>query len=166
MSAHASTSGFHPVRRDRLIQEYEHDSYKSRGKLHEPTGCPECGAVFHGGRWSWMAVPAGAHMELCPACHRIADRFPAGFVQLSGDFLSRHREEILHLLQHEGERERELRPLERIMATEAQEGELLVTTTGIHLARHLGDALHRAYQGVLEFHYNPDQNLLRVHWTR
>lgn len=166
MSAHASTTGFHPVRRDRLIQEYEHDTYKSRGKLPEPTGCPKCGAVFHGGRWSWMAVPAKAHMELCPACHRIADQFPAGFVHLSGDFLSRHREEILHLLQHEGEREREQRPLERIMSTEERDGELLLTTTGIHLARHLGDALHRAYQGVLEFHYNADQNLLRVHWDR
>jgi hypothetical protein len=39
-----------------------------------------------------------------------------------------------------------------------------VTTTDIHLARGMGEALHRAYQGELEYHYNPEQNLLRVIW--
>jgi len=28
------------------------------------------------------------------------------------------------------------------------------------------EALHHAYQGELEFHYNPEQNLLRVNWSR
>jgi hypothetical protein len=40
-----------------------------------------------------------------------------------------------------------------------------VTTTDIHLARGMGEALHHAYQGELEYHYNPEQNLLRVIWT-
>jgi hypothetical protein len=26
--------------------------------------------------------------------------------------------------------------------------------------------LHHAYQGELEFHYNSDQNLMRVSWSR
>jgi hypothetical protein len=26
--------------------------------------------------------------------------------------------------------------------------------------------VHRAYRGRLEFHYNREQNLLRVHWER
>jgi hypothetical protein len=41
----------------------------------------------------------------------------------------------------------------------------LVTTTDIHLARGIGDALHHAYRGDLEYHYNPEQNLLRVTWS-
>ena len=41
-----------------------------------------------------------------------------------------------------------------------------ITTTDIHLARGIGEALHHAYQGELEFHYNPEQNLLRVNWRR
>jgi hypothetical protein len=44
-------------RRDRLIREPEHDPYKSRRKLPEPTACPECGAVFREGRWQWVEVP-------------------------------------------------------------------------------------------------------------
>lgn len=51
------------------------------------------------------------------------------------------------------------------MNIEETDGAVLVTTTDIHLARRLGEALHHAYQGELEYHYNPDENLLRVHWT-
>ena len=39
-------SGFHPIRRDRLPLETVMDSYKAKGKLSEPTVCPDCGAVF------------------------------------------------------------------------------------------------------------------------
>ena len=42
----------------------------------------------------------------------------------------------------------------------------MVTTTDIHLARGIGEALEHAYQGELEFHYNEGENLLRVHWAR
>jgi hypothetical protein len=41
-----------------------------------------------------------------------------------------------------------------------------VTTTDIHLARGIGDALHSAYKGELEYHYNKEENLLRVEWRR
>jgi hypothetical protein len=30
----------HGGRRDRMLQEYRHDTYKLPGKLKEPTGCP------------------------------------------------------------------------------------------------------------------------------
>jgi hypothetical protein len=43
---------------------------------------------------------------------------------------------------------------------------VLITTTDIHLARGIGDALHHAYRGKLDFHYNPEQTLLRVSWER
>jgi hypothetical protein len=41
-----------------------------------------------------------------------------------------------------------------------------ITTTDIHLARGIGEALHHAYQGELEYHYHEKDNLLRVVWTR
>ena len=50
------------------------------------------------------------------------------------------------------------------MAVEEQDDATLVTTTDIHLARRIGEALHHAYHGDLEFHYNPAENLLRVSW--
>lgn len=159
-------AGFHPIRRDRLLQEAVHDSYKSKGKLPEPTVCPDCGAVFHAGHWQWLAKPKDAHQTSCPACHRTHDHFPAGYVSLGGDFFATHEQEILHLVQHHATQEKAEHPLQRIMAIEKTEHGTVVTTTDIHLARGLGDALHHAYQGELEFHYNPEQNLLRVHWSR
>jgi hypothetical protein len=91
-------TGFEPIRHDRLIQEYRHDAYKAKHKLPEPTACPVCGAVYHEGRWQWAPRPPQAHEEMCPACHRIHDEFPAGFVTMGGEFFKEHREELLHLI--------------------------------------------------------------------
>jgi len=165
MSHAAITPGFHQVRSEHLLQERVHDAYKSKGKLPEPTACPQCGAVFHEGRWQWSTAPAGAHQETCPACHRIHDHYPAGFLTLQGEFYLTHRDEIMHLVHNHEKRERAEHPLKRIMAVEENDGATLVTTTDIHLARGMGEALHHAYQGELQFHYNPEQNLLRVNWT-
>lgn len=158
---------FHPVRRDRLVQETRHDTYKAKHKLPEPTVCPQCGAVFHEGRWQWAAKPGQAHEEMCPACHRIHDAYPAGFVSVSGPFFADHRDELLHLAKNEEAREKAEHPLKRIMAIEDQaDGGVEITTTDIHLARGIGEALHHAYQGELEYHYNEQENLLRVVWQR
>jgi len=52
------------------------------------------------------------------------------------------------------------------MKIEDQDDGILITTTDIHLARGIGEALHHAYQGELEYHYNEQENLLRVVWAR
>jgi NMD protein affecting ribosome stability and mRNA decay len=160
------TTGFHPMRHDQLRPERVHDTYQLRGKLHEPTVCKECGAVFHQGRWQWLARPSGAHEIACPACQRIRDHFPAGYVVIGGAYFAAHRDELLKLLRHHADKEKAEHPLARIIAIEDTADGVLVTTTDIHLARDLGAALHHAHQGELEFHYNEGENLLRVHWQR
>ncbi len=161
-----ATPGFKKIsRHDNLFQERVHDAYQVKGKLHEPSVCSQCGAVFHDGRWQWLSAPQGAHNEICPACHRIHDHYPAGFLSMKGAFFQSHREEIMHLLHNLEKHERAEHPLKRIVAVEEHEGETRVSTTDIHLARGMGEALHHAYQGELEFHYNPEQNLLRVNWA-
>ncbi len=158
--------GFRLLRRDQLIQELVHDAYKSKKKLPEPTRCPDCGLVFRDGRWSRGVEAGEAHVARCPACQRIHDRFPAGHVMLSGEFFTTHRDEILHRLRHCEETEAQDHPLERLIAIEDTDDGVEVTTTGTHLARRLGDALHDAYKGELEYHYNREENLLRVGWHR
>ncbi|MDE1943670.1 MAG: ATPase [Betaproteobacteria bacterium] len=159
-------SGFHPVQHERIIEELVHDSYKLRGKLPEPTVCPSCGAVFRQGRWQWLETVPGANEHVCPACLRIQDHFPAGYVFISGGFASSHQNELLQIIHNEEAHQKAEHPLKRIMAIKSEEGGVLVTTTDIHLARGIGEALHRAYQGTLTFHYNPEQFLLRVRWDR
>lgn len=162
-------SGFHPIRRDQLRQEREHDSYRQQQKPAEPAACPECGAVFHAGRWQWGVKQEGAADVLCPACLRIRDGFPAGFVSVGGEFFVAHRPEILSLIHHHAEKESAQHPLVRIMAIDEETsgaGGILVTTTDVHLARDLGDALHKAYHGDLDFHYNEAEKRLRVQWRR
>lgn len=166
MKHNSTPDGFRQIHRhDGIFQERVHDAYKSKVKPPEPAVCPQCGAVFHDGRWQWRPAPANAHKETCPACHRIHDHYPAGFLSLKGDFFQSHRDEIMRLVHNHEKHERAEHPLQRIMAVEDKNDATLVTTTDIHLARGLGEALHHAYQGVLEFHYNSEQSLLRVSWT-
>ena len=153
-------------RRDRLLVEYEHDTYKLPGKLPDPTACPGCGAMFRGGRWRWGAAPADAHETMCPACHRIADDYPAGYLTLSGPFLGEHREEILGIARNVEKREQGEHPLKRIMAIRDDGDELSITTTDPKLARSIGDAIHRAYEGHLDYRYAHGEHVLRVRWRR
>jgi len=158
--------GFHQIaRHDSIFQEHIHDTYTTKGKPSEPSVCPQCNAVFHAGRWQWIQPPAKSHQHNCPACQRMLEQNPAGFVTLQGDFFIVHRDEIMHLIHHVEKREKTEHPLKRIMAIEEKDNVVLITTTDIHLARGIGEAIHNAYQGDLEFHYNPSENLLRVHWS-
>jgi hypothetical protein len=154
-------------RKDRLLREHVHDTYKSKRKLTEPTVCPQCGAVYQGGRWRWMSRPADSHEHTCPACHRIRDKYPGGSVTLDGEFLRAHRAEILNVARNEESREKAEHPLKRIIGIEDRhDGSVLVTTTDAHLARRIGEALHRACGGELHLEYVEEGDLLRVSWKR
>ncbi len=168
MTSHWRFSNFHPVTANRLDQERKHDAYKKpRGKLPEPTECPVCGAVYQQGRWQWLSKPdAKVHKVMCPACHRIHDNYPAGFVTLAGQFVVQHRDEVLHLIGNEEQKAKAEHPLKRIMTIEDDNGGLIITTTDIHLARRIGEALQHAYQGKLEYHYNAGEEQFRLHWER
>ncbi|MHB8354229.1 MAG: BCAM0308 family protein [Burkholderiales bacterium] len=125
MNAMKIPPGFQPFRHDRVLLELLHDSYKMQGKLSEPTVCPTCGAVYHAGRWQWIHAPENSHRHICSACHRIQDQCPAGYVIIKGAFFAAHRDEILHLVQHQETREKAEHPMHRIMATENLEDGVL-----------------------------------------
>ncbi|MFZ0256427.1 MAG: BCAM0308 family protein [Gammaproteobacteria bacterium] len=154
-------------RGDRLIKERIHDPYMARAKLPEPSICPDCRVVFGSGRWQWMTeLPSGANEELCPACRRIRDRVPAGFLTLGGTFFREHREEILNLIHNKVNSEKRQHPMKRIMSMEEQEDKLVITFTDNHLPRGVGEAIERAYEGNLDIHYEPEASIVRVTWER
>lgn len=144
----------------------EYDPYRAGARPQEPTKCPECRASFTAGRWTWNAAPKDSYEQLCPACQRIRDRFPGGYVTIRGKFLKEHRDEIVHLITNHEEREKAQRPLQRIMGIEDVHAGLQVTTTDSQLARGIAEALQDAYKGDLKLRYSRDENLLRAIWER
>jgi len=111
-----------------------------------------------------MTAPVDAHDAICSACHRTRNHLPRGFVIIRGKFFGEHRDELLRLVRELEQREKAEHPLERIIKIEEIRHGAMVSTTGAHLARGIGEALHHVYQGDLEFHYSKEW--LSVTWTR
>ena len=157
----------HDTIKSHHIEEHRHDPYKARGKLSEPTVCPQCAAVFAQGRWQRAdAPPQDAHRELCPACHRINDKFPAGELRLGGAFLAVHAKEIIALARNTEAAESREHPLQRIMAIDETGEGVVITMTDIHLARRIGHAIVAAYKGDLDTHYDEAGYFVRMTWKR
>lgn len=154
-------------RRDRLLQEAVHDPYMAAAKPDEPSVCRECGVVFSEGRWRWSPeLPTDAAYALCPACQRLRDRVPAGFLSLSGNFFRKHRDDIMHLVENTVDTQQKEHPMKRLMSIEDSDGGVVVTFTDIHLPRTVGTAIERAYDGELEIRIAEEASIARVYWSR
>lgn len=149
-----------------IFDNPRHDPYLARHKVAEPAVCKDCGAVFHRGRWQWAVAPAGAQPVLCPACHRVRDRLPAGRLTLEGGFIAGHRAELLAIIRNQEKREKGEHPLHRIMALEDAADRIVVTTTDVHLPRQIGEALKGAHQGELDIRFGADEYSVQVDWKR
>lgn len=162
------------IRQDRLLKQKRNDVYVTGSKISESTWCNKCGAVFFNGRWAWIEKPENIHdvqmhgraSVLCPACRRINDNYPAGFIELQGLFYDEHREEILHLISNLETQEKRMHPLERLISVDQGKKITVVTTTGIHLARRIGEALYHSYKGEYSFRYAAADKSIRVFWRR
>src|SRR5947207_2274145 len=95
--------------------DHVRDPYQVRRKLKEPAACPQCGAIYHHGRWQWGQKPNEAHEEACPACRRVADRMPAGIVTIRGGCAKERLAELNGLVRNEERAEKSEHPLNRIM---------------------------------------------------
>jgi len=153
-------------RKDRLIHERNHDPYKTTRKPSGSSVCPACNAVYKDGHWQWMeSWPLDAPREICQACQRIRDNYPAGYVSMSGEFARTHREEVVNLARNHEQGERARHPLHRIIRVEEHPDTVVVTTTDIHLPKRIGQALQRAYKGSLDVHYDLEGCFVRVNWS-
>ncbi len=152
--------------RQDIGDETIHDPYQPKGKPSQPMVCSTCEAVFHNGRWQWSPPPAEAHHMQCPACRRIHEKFPAGYLTIEGDYAREHRSQLLRAARNHEAQEKVEHPMQRIMNIEESHDRVLITTTDIHLARGIGEALHHANGGDIKFRYEKGEYLLRVNWTR
>jgi hypothetical protein len=161
-----------PARRVRRgnpgLQEETHDPYRSRRKSRAPAACPECGAVYVRGHWSWKAPGAVQPPEalLCPACRRINDRYPAGEIAIAGAFAVAHANEALQLVDNVARAEKREHPLHRVIQVRREPEAIRIETTDIHLPRRIGHALEGTWGGELSTHYDEQGYFIRVGWQR
>ena len=156
--------------RDRRIaghaqQDHIPDPYQGKKKLPEGAACPQCGVVYHDGRWQWAAKEEDATEELCPACRRINDKFPAGIATFRGPFSAERRQEMLRLVRHQEEVEKKEHPLNRIISIEEDAAGITIQTTDIHLPRRIGETMQRALHGKLDIQFEEGGYFVRVNWT-
>jgi hypothetical protein len=152
---------------DTKSEGFGKDPYEERHRPQTPTTCVDCDAAFVDGRWVWLDEPLRQVAEgVCPACRRIRDAYPAGFLELRGTFLATHRDEILNAVRNVEALEKEAHPLHRIMDLTDEPGAVHITTTDVHLPRRIGEALHHAYAGSFDYQYIPNEHVLRGSWTR
>lgn len=153
-------------RRDKLVKEKRHDPYVDKQKRPEPSVCSTCGVGFEDGRWTWKKMPENANKTICPACQRIADKYPAGYIEIRGEFFKTHKSELMNLIRNQEELEKAEHPMERIIDILDKQDHTVVTTTGIHVARRIGEALSSAYQGDFSVQYGDESKTVRVLWSR
>lgn len=160
---------FQQSQKSKLFKTSIHDPYKLP-RVEGSAICTQCDAVYQAGNWTWKhpenTIIPGAQAVTCPACRRIDDNMPAGTVTLSGSFLLKHRNEIIHLIENTEKKEKVDHALERIINLADSGDDLIVSTTGIHLANRLGHALEAAYKGNADYQYGDDEYGLSVKWRR
>jgi len=144
------------------------DPYERQQKPASGTVCPQCRAVFYDGRWEWWSPPPdkAAAEELCAACRRTNENFPAGVVTLRGAFVREHRDELIRLARHQEELEKKEHPMNRIIAIEDDADGVTINTTDIHLPRRIGETIKRAWRGKLTAEFEEEGYFVRVNWVR
>jgi len=143
------------------------DQYYERRKYPEPTICPNCGLIYRQGHWTESSEkPAKANRELCPACRREKDHYPAGMVYIAGSYLTAKKEEIMNIARNCEKLAKAHRPLQRIMWVKKNNNSVEIATTSEHLARRIGQAINDAHGGELAIKYVQGDKFVRVYWQR
>ena len=121
MAKGSSTKGRAVFQNHRRRKEGLPDPYVLKKGLKEPTICPSCHAVYHKKRWYLdeglyleTKKQKGVSWQKCPADRKIEDGYAMGVVNIIGDFVLNHKDEIINLVRSEERHAMEKNPLENI----------------------------------------------------
>ena len=66
---------------DKLLKPEHHDPYLRPWHQRSDTLCPQCGAAYQAGRWTWHGLVDASNAEeaTCPACQRIGHALEAAY---------------------------------------------------------------------------------------
>ena len=148
------------------------DPYRNDGARPGIQICRECHAVYRNRSWN---LDADAYKDArredhqlttCPACLKVEQNYAEGVVTLSGSYLWEHEEQIRNLIRNEEERALNNNPLERIVRQKREGDRLILETTDIKLAEHIGRAVHKSHHGELHLSWEGNPATCRVSWQR
>jgi NMD protein affecting ribosome stability and mRNA decay len=125
-------------------------------------------------RWSFAATPpirnlralAAPERTMCPACRQVASGQFSGEVRVSGTFATAHRAEVERLIRNEVRRASEDNPLGRIVRLDPLPEGFRVRTTTEHLAKRIGQSLHKAFRGKVRYRFSEENKFAHVTWRR
>ena len=149
------------------------DPYQSEAGLKEPAVCQTCQAIYRQKRWqldpaeaTHLAADPNVTWVTCPACQKVAERYPEGILTLRGSYLWNHEAEIRNILDNTVARFSARNPLERIIRMERTEDALVIETTDNKLAEQLGRSLQKSHSGELQIDWQGTPVVCRVQWER
>ena len=152
------------------------DPYLNAMNYEDMSVCKICRNIYHNKRWihdealydSVVRIPAKVNFTICPSCKKIETHYYEGVVELSGDFLFKHKDDILHLIRNTENRADYINPQGRIENLEIDDANKVIrlTTTSEDLSQRIGKNIKNAYDGNLEISFSEDDRLVRVYWSR
>ena len=153
--------------------DYDGGTHRPPRGAKEPLVCTRCGAVYVKRRWvigsdpRAIALREEAGRTTCPACAMVQKKQVGGYLRLEGAFVSAHLSELRHLIDNEAARAAEDNPLGRIVFWDiSTNGVVTIATTTEHLVERLGHAVHRAFDGTIDYGFSHGDKFARATWRR
>lgn len=137
----------------------------------DPAVCAGCGAVYT--RKTWRSAPRrrleafleGAERVSCPACRQVGAGRAYGRVQLRGEWLAEHAEEVRRRIAAVEARARHTQPERRLVAIVPQGKGLELMTTSQKLAHRVAHELQKAFGGSTTYAWSDRDGSLRATWS-
>jgi hypothetical protein len=135
--------------------------------------CSKCMAVFDGLKWTYDENEHGklmrtkkAEVTLCPGHQRLEKRRVDGVVSLKGEFLQKHYDEAINLINNIAEKQQQRNVAALMHGIEQNGGGITVETTDTSLAERIGKEFEKAFHGELAIQWLEDAEFVRVNWQR
>lgn len=164
-------------------KEFIDDPYSMKQAPKGLLECPECHAVFYRKRWSFpepsssqtqkstAASPKKPTKQIlipqnfvCPACRKLRDSYPEGFLKIHWPNWETHKAEVLGLIHNEEHQAVRNNPLERVMTIRTRPDGADIETTTEHFAQRLGKHLDRAFKGSIKYQWSHKDKCVRIAW--
>lgn len=137
----------------------------------EPAVCVGCGAVYTRKTWRssaprrLLAFLEGAGRVSCPACRQVREGRGYGQVQLRGEWLQAHEEEVRRRISAVESRARHTQPERRLVTMAKRSDGLELTTTSQKLAHRVTRELQKAFGGTSTYSWSDRDGSLRATWS-